>query len=114
MLPRLSLCLAMVCLASGVPVVRAADARELAPAFTLQVRSLDEILDSVKYLATLAGKEEEAKQLDGLVKARVGPKGLEGVDTKRPLGMYSILRGSVNIALIPIASEEAFLSLLES
>src|SRR6266436_5861951 len=112
MIARISPYLACVCLIVGASATRAADARDQAPAFTLQIRSLDRVLEDVKYLAGLAGKEEEAKQLDGLVKARMGPKGLEGVDTKRPLGMYSILRRNVNIALIPIADDKAFLGLL--
>src|SRR5437773_1305819 len=114
MIARISPYLACVCLVVGASATRAADARDQAPAFTLQIRSLDRVLEDAKYLATLAGKEEEAKQLDGLVKARIGPKGLEGIDTKRPLGMYSVLRRNVNVALLPIASEEAFLALLEN
>lgn len=114
MLRQSALGLAVICLSVAVPLGRAADAKDAAPAFTLQIRSLDRVLEDLKYLATLAGKEEEAKQIDGFVKARMGPKGLEGIDTKRPLGMYSVLKRNVNVGLIPIASEEALLGLLES
>jgi hypothetical protein len=92
---------------------RAADAAA-PPTFTLQVRSLDGLLDDAKYLATLAGKEDEAKQIDGFLRAKIGQKGLDGIDPKRPLGMYSLLARGANVGLIPIANEEAFLGLLEN
>jgi hypothetical protein len=68
-------------------------------------------------VANLAGREEEAKQLQGLLTSRAGPKGLEGIDTKRPLGLYGSIDANVMestaVVLVPISDEKAFLNLLE-
>src|SRR5262245_62090405 len=55
MLARFSACVVGACLVMAMPPARAADAADQTPAFTLQIRSLDQILEDVKYLAGLAG-----------------------------------------------------------
>jgi hypothetical protein len=96
--------------------VRAA-AEETTPTLVIRLRSIDALFSDFQYVASLAGREEEGKQLQGLLSSRAGPKGLEGIDTKRPLGLYGSLDAnlldSTAVALIPITDEKAFLDLLE-
>jgi len=52
------------------------------------LRSLDAVMEDARYVLTLAGQEETARQLDGIIAAFTGGKGFQGVDTKKPLGIY--------------------------
>src|SRR5262249_7072432 len=87
------------------------------PTLVVRLRSLDALFGDFQYVAGLAGREEEAKQLQGLLSSRAGPKGLEGIDTRRPLGLYGSLDAnlmdSTAVLLLPISDEKAFLDLLE-
>jgi hypothetical protein len=97
-------------------VCPAAEDTATRPALLVKVKSLDDLVADVQYLVGLAGREEEARQVEGMFKSVVGPKGLEGIDTKRPLGLYGFfdpnLTDSTAVLMIPIAEEKAFLSLL--
>jgi len=85
--PKLALpWLALIALGTATP--RAA-AQETPPTVVVRVRSLDTVIDHVKLLVALAGREEAAKQIEGLIKTKIGPKGLEGVDPARPLGAFA-------------------------
>ncbi len=87
------------------------------PALIIHVRSIDGLMDDAKYLLTLAGQEEIAKQMDGMLKAMVGKEGLRGIDTKRPMGFYGSVGKNVvdstGVALVPVADEKAFVDLLD-
>jgi hypothetical protein len=111
----LSLAALVGLLASTLPV-RAADA-DSAPSLVIRARSIDGLLEDARALVTMLGKGEEAKQFDGFIKSMMGPKGLEGIDTKKPLGFYGTVGpngiDSTGIVLVPIADEKAFLALLE-
>ena len=86
------------------------------PTFTVRVQPIDTLLANLKQLATLAGKGEEAKQIDGFVRARIGDNGIDGIDVKRPLALYGSLNADIasssTVAVIPIASSKEFLELL--
>ena len=88
------------------------------PTVVVRVQSLDTVLRNVKLLVSLAGREEAAEQIEALVKAKVGAKGLEGIDPKRPVGAYlrfgKELEEISGAVLIPIQDEKAFLGLLEN
>jgi hypothetical protein len=77
------------------------------------------LLANFKHLAALVGREEDAKNVDGLVK-KTFPKGFQGIDAKRPVGFYGAIDPDGNlmdttaILLLPITDEKAFLGLLES
>jgi hypothetical protein len=121
MFSRLLPCVALLGLVVLPGTARPADAKKPAePAVVVRVQSLDELMSNFRYLATLAGREEEAKQLEGILKEKAGgPKGLEGIDAKRPAGLYAIFGegGPADIAaigLIPVADEKAFLGLIEN
>ena len=121
MFSRLLPCVALLGLVALPGAARPADDKKPAtPGAVLRVQSLDELMSNFRYLATLAGREEEAKQLEGILKEKAGgPKGLEGIDAKRPAGLYAVFGdgGPADIAaigLIPVADEKAFLGLIEN
>lgn len=82
---------------------------------TVTLTNVDNLLDTVKYGLTMAGKKDFADQLDGLLEA-VG--GFKGIDTKKPLGAY-LNKFPTNphappiVIYLPITTEEDFLALLE-
>jgi hypothetical protein len=86
------------------------------PTLEVRVRAIDDLLPVAEYLGGLAGQEEQAKQGVAVVRAFAGKKGLEGVDTKRPIGLYARLTPAVAdspvVLLVPVADEPAFLNLL--
>jgi hypothetical protein len=90
------------------------------PGFVVRTQSLDDLANNVHYLAGLIGREEEAKQFEGMLKAKAGgPKGLEGIDAKRPLAIYGYFgeggpETTKVVGLIPIADEKSFLGLIEN
>lgn len=88
------------------------------PTVTLRVRSLDTIIDNAKLIVSLAGHSEIAQQVEGLVKAKIGNKGLEGIDPTRPFGAYGRFGKELNdvsgVVLVPVADENAFIGLLEN
>src|SRR5262249_46273437 len=82
--------IALACLIFAPAAARPDDTKtsKKAPALILRIRSLDSIIADFSYLAAQVGKEEEAKQAVELLKERTGGKGLDGVDTKKPMGGY--------------------------
>lgn len=92
--------------------------KEAGPTFTVRVQPIDTLLANLKQIATLAGKAEEAKQIDGFVRARIGDNGIDGIDVKRPFALYGSLNADIasspTVALIPIASQKDFLELLSN
>jgi hypothetical protein len=87
------------------------------PTIVVRVNSLDNLIDDAMYLAKMAGQEENAKQIEGFIKAMKTEKGLEGVDTTKPFGAYGRLgAGGIDsdvVVLAPIADEETFLAFLQ-
>jgi hypothetical protein len=89
------------------------------PTLVIQVRSLDGVIADVKYLAGAAGRDADAKRADDFLKKAL-PQGFAGLDTKQPLGFYSILDPDGNlqdisaVLLLPISNQKAFLGLLEN
>jgi hypothetical protein len=103
--------------ASPAPA-RAGEKDETQPVLVARVRSLDSVLDNVRLAFRLAGKEEMGKQVEGIIKAKTGPNGLQGIDRKRPFGFYTKIGSDLTdvaaVGMIPIADEKAFLELLEN
>lgn len=99
-------------------VPAAALAQEKKPTIVLRVNSLDNLIGHIKFLAGIAGQEDAARQIEGLIKARIGAKGFEGVDTARPFGFYGKIGKELDdvtaAVLIPIANENDFLGLLKN
>jgi hypothetical protein len=101
----------------AVPATRAAEPSTAT--LVVRVKSIDGLFADAKYLAGLAGQAEQATQLEKMIPAFVGPKGLAGtgLDTSRPWGMYAILKPELPtspvVVLIPVAEEKAFVASLE-
>src|SRR4051794_1129967 len=98
-----------VCGLMALPTpARPADDKAQTPTLVVRLRSIDGLVSDFKYLATLAGRAEEAKQVDALIKNWIGDK---GIDSKRPLGLYGTinpgLMDSTAVVLVPIADEKA-------
>jgi hypothetical protein len=88
------------------------------PTVVVRLKALAEVIDDARYLFALAGQAELGKQFEAMLKKRTGKKGLDGIDPKKPLGLYATLKANVQkseaVLLLPIADEKAFLSLLEN
>jgi len=116
---RIAALAGLVLLAAAPALTRAADAKSDKPALVVAFKSLDGLIADAKYIASLAGKEEEANQAEKTLQSLVGgPKGLEGVDAKKPMGLYARIneddpQKSEVVLLLPIADEDAFVQLLK-
>jgi hypothetical protein len=88
------------------------------PTVVVRFSSIDSLIDHVRFLASLAGQKDAARQIEGLIKQKTGDKGLEGVDSRRPFGFYGRVGKDLDdisgALLIPIADEKAFLNLLQN
>jgi hypothetical protein len=88
------------------------------PAVVLRVKSLGTVLQNLKMLASLVGQEQAATDIQALINAKAGKKGLEGIDMDRPVGAYVKFGADItdtNLAvLIPVADQKTFITLLEN
>jgi hypothetical protein len=100
-----------------VPVLGLAQEAK-APTVVVRVRSVDTVIENIKLVVELAGRENVAQQIEGLIKTKIGPNGLEGIDPKRPFGGYARIGKEIEdvagVIMLPIADEKAFLGLLEN
>src|SRR4051794_20616724 len=109
----LSLCALFLALRPAPAAERGEDPPPKAPAaadrptLVLRVAPVEALLADFRYLATLAGREEEGKQFERLLLKRAGPKGLEGLDLKKPIGVYGNLKAKVEtsevVFLLPVS-----------
>ncbi|MFO0881226.1 MAG: hypothetical protein U0840_28215 [Gemmataceae bacterium] len=99
----------------GLAPAQAQDATK--PSLLLRLKPLEELIGDLRFLVKEVGREEEAKQIESMLKARTSPQGLEGVDVKKPIGLFAVLKPSLNSSevalLLPIADEKTFLAFLE-
>lgn len=88
------------------------------PAITLRFKSLDGLIEDLRHLYKKAGREDEGKAFEKAMQARTGPKGLEGVDPKKPLGISAGLSSKLDhspiFLLLPVADEATFLKFVAS
>jgi hypothetical protein len=94
------------------PVARAEDK----PAVFLRFAALDHLRSDFRYLGEVVGEGEKAKQLDELIGSKLGEKGLEGIDPKKPIGAYGWVGAfgidSKVVLLVPVANQKAFIDLV--
>jgi hypothetical protein len=82
------------------------------------VQSVDAVMDQMRHTLKLAGKEEEAKQIEGMLQAYLSDDGFKGLDTKKPLGIYLGKFDNPQpdrpplVAFLPVTNEKDFLALL--
>src|SRR5215204_6028975 len=95
--------LALAGLLSFVPAARpdkvlatTTRAETFKPAAVLRLKPLDGLIDDLKYLVKQTQREQVGKQVEGILKGLTGPNGLEGVDTKKPLGLYASLNAKLD------------------
>lgn len=100
------------------PLIQAGEKVAETPAVVVRVKSLDALVQNLQLVVELVGQKEVAQQIEGLVKSKIGKKGLEGVDPSRPFGVYARfgkefddIKGAI---LIPIVDEKTFLTLLDN
>ena len=83
----------------------------------LRAAALDTLIADAKYLAEVAGAGEQLKAAEKYLKSLTTEKGLEGVDTTKPMGLYTRLTENVFdspvVLLLPIADEKEFLAFLK-
>jgi hypothetical protein len=107
------LVLSIVLLAPGW--VRAGE-KAAPPTIAVQVKSVEDLLKNLKTFLDFAGPKDAANQIEDLFKGKVGAKGLEGVDTKRPLGAFirfgKELDDITGALMVPIADEATLTTLL--
>ncbi|HEY7314996.1 MAG TPA: hypothetical protein VH643_36965 [Gemmataceae bacterium] len=88
------------------------------PALLLRLAPLDQLKGDFRYLAELVGQGEKAGQFAKMIDSKIGKNGLEGVDPKKPLGLYAWIGAhgidSQVVLLLPISDQKAFLGLLEN
>jgi hypothetical protein len=99
----------------SLPAVRAAD--PIVPVVELRVKAINDLLGYAGYVGGMIGQEEQMEGLANLAKAFTNKKGLEGFDTKRPIGIYSGVTKDVSdspvIALVPVVDETTVLAFLK-
>ncbi len=104
--------------AAAAAPARAGDKPANEPTVVIRVKSLDTVLQNLKLIATVLGREQAADDIRALIQAKVGEKGLQGIDLKRPVGAYvrfgKELEDLSGAVLIPVADEAAFISLLDN
>ena len=101
----------------------AADSKADGPSLLIRVQSVSDIIKTVEYFATFVPKDNpQVGQLNlglGVIKDLVkGDSGIEGIDTKNPIGFYASLASDVQaspvVVLIPVADEKAVLNALKT
>jgi hypothetical protein len=87
------------------------------PTVEVRLRSVNDLVGKAEYLAGLAGQDEVVKQFTQIIKQlSADGKGLEGVDTKQPFGLYASLTADVINSpvtiMVPVADKDRFLQML--
>src|SRR4051812_37727395 len=94
--------------------VPGAHAGEAGPAVVLRARSVDALRAEGKGFLDQLGLSAALEKLAVPLRAKTGPKGLEGLDPKRPLGLFLHFDPDpAGALLVPVTSEKAFVDLLQ-
>lgn len=105
----------LICLVGPLPVLRAQET-PTRPTVILRINSLDNLIADARYLAELAGKDEQAKQAEKMLRSFGGDKGFAGIDTKKPLGLYGKVGpngiDSEVVVLLPVVDDKTVLEQL--
>jgi hypothetical protein len=110
---------AVIALTAAAPTrALAQPAKGTEPTVEVRVQSVNVLLDKAEYVGGLLGKEDVVVQVKELVKTlTTEDKGIEGIDPKKPFGVYATLVADVAnspaIVMIPIADQKRFLAMLK-
>jgi hypothetical protein len=89
-----------------------------APAVVIRLAPLDTLYDDLKLVGNMLGQKDLAHMLDEAIKAKLGPKGLYGIDGKRPLAFYATIGKDISdisgVLMVPITTEKNFKKMLEA
>lgn len=113
---------AMVVAIAAPAMAPAAENKADAPAVLVRVQSVNDLLKTVDYIASLLPEDaqEQVKQGVGFVKSLIDDKkGIEGIDVKLPIGLYASLSAeapaaSPIVGLIPVADKQTVLDALKT
>jgi hypothetical protein len=109
----------LAALVVGLAAAGAASAQPAkAPTVEFRLRSVTDLFGKAEYVAGLAGKDDVVKQVWQVVQVlSTDGKDLEGLDLKRPFGVYATLTENVIdspvTVMVPIADADKFLGLLK-
>ena len=100
----------------GVTVPLHAQATKPTPGVVFRMQPINRLVENAFFLAEAVGMKEQAKMIEGSLKGLTGPKGIEGIDPEKPIGLYGNigpnLIDSEVVGLIPIADEKTFVEML--
>lgn len=100
----------------GVTVPLHAQAPKPTPGVVFRMQPINRLVENAFFLAEAVGMKEQAKMIEGSLKGLTGPKGIEGIDPEKPIGLYGNigpnLIDSEVVGLIPIADEKTFVEML--
>ena len=86
------------------------------PGVVFRMQPINRLVENAFFLAEAVGMKEQAKMIEGSLKGLTGPKGIEGIDPEKPIGLYGNigpnLIDSEVVGLIPIADEKTFVEML--
>jgi len=86
------------------------------PAALLRIEAIDDLFADLRYILKQAGQKEVGDQLEMGLKLLTGGKGLAGIDTKKPIGLYASVASKLNesqvMLLLPISDEKKFIEFL--
>ena len=84
------------------------------PGVVFRMQPINRLVENAFFLAEAVGMKEQAKMIEGSLKGLTGPKGIEGIDPEKPIGLYGNigpnLIDSEVVGLIPIADEKTSVS----
>ena len=86
---------------------------------SVQIASINDLLDSAEYIAKSLGKEEEAKGILDFAKALIDKeKGLAGIDPTRPIAITAEITENAEqpkfVIMVPILSQDALMAELKT
>lgn len=110
---RLLAAVAVTFLTTGFASAQPAD-----PTVEIRLRSVNDLVDKFEYVAGLVGKEDAVKQVRELIKVlSADGKGVEGVDPKKPIGVYATIQKEIEsspfVLMVPVADEDQILAALK-
>lgn len=102
---------------AGLLVALVALAPASAQEVVLSVRSYDDLVDNVKHVLKMAGMDDRAQQIDGMLALLGAGNQPSGINTKKPFGLYirEYVEEGANtpvVIFIPVTKPEEFLDLL--
>ncbi|OWK45045.1 hypothetical protein [Fimbriiglobus ruber] len=114
---------AALLLTAALAVAAPVPAAELPPV-VMYIKPVGQILDDLRAGAKTVGGPPAVQMLDGAIKQKLGEKGFDGLDLKRPIVGYPILPPAAElvedgkkdfpfVVAVPVTSEEAFLGFVE-